>query len=879
MASTSIKESMMLNILEFVKQSNTNELGYSPYINYYKGLNVKTSFGQGTPARISWISIRGEKQQTSKGIYVSILYFKHNHKFVLAYGVSEENKPDIIWNLPAETKTIETEFINRGYGKPPRYKKSFLYKVYDDYDLDYAGIVSDIDFLIETYKDILEENHLPRETAFVAPDPKGNGKKREFYDESYVTVASSPDDNPTNKTWIVPSNNDIFRLLDFFKEKTEVDWSQNVYKYEVGDIVYIYHSTKLKRILHKVEVIKTDIPTEDSISDSDFFQPGYETKGAPYVRFRKLEALSEEDTRLSYDKLKKNGLTSQIQGPMTIDGKSQLLDYIKSVFENTNVKEEKVDYKIETAVKITDKKTPPRYWIYSPGDQACKWSICKNLEHMSLGWEEMGNLSEYATRNAMVDNLRVVYNQPKSSFKNASLALWQFVHDMKVGDIIFVKKGRSTIVGRGIVTGNYKFDESLDDFNNVRSVNWTHSGEWDAPWGLPMKTLTRIGESYEYLAEQLENLFSNKKKLKQIPFDVKKAKEFINETGLLYEDDFFKRFVYSLQTKPFVIMSGLAGSGKTQLALAFAKAMVEDEKKQLRVVSVGADWTNREPLLGYPNALKDGEYVRPESGALDLLIECNKETNKNKPYFLILDEMNLSYVERYFADFLSAMESHHNIPLWDAEMDNEEIVPESVALPKNLFIIGTINVDETTYMFSPKVLDRANVIEFKVSADEMANFLDKAPVVDVTFAEGKAANMADDFVKKAAEKVDASTDANDVLKKFFKELKKVNAEFGYRTAAEIGRFISLAKDDMGLEKAIDAAIVQKLLPKLHGSRKKMVDVLKALFALCVKDGQELNLENVVEVDATLYKYPISADKIARMYNTAITNGYTSFAEA
>lgn len=532
---------------------------------------------------------------------------------------------------------------------------------------------------------------------------------------------------------------------------------------------------------------------------------------------------------------------------------------------------------IETSVKIVDKsKKSVNYWIYAPGDQACKWSTCQRLGHMSLGWEEMGTLSLYKDRTSIVQNLRIVYNDDQASFKNASLAIWQFVHDIKIGDIIYVKKGRSKIVGRGVVTGNYKYDETLDDYNNIRSVNWTHVGEWDAPWGLPMKTLTRLDSEQ---ATQMETLFSEKEKIEQIPFDVNKAKDFINGTGLLYEDDFFKRYVYSLLTKPFVILSGLAGSGKTQLALAFAKAMVEDVKKQMRVVSVGADWTNREPLLGYPNALKENEYVRPESGVLDLLIEANKEANKDKPYFLILDEMNLSYVERYFADFLSAMESHHSIPLWDADVDNEELVPDCISLPKNLFIIGTINVDETTYMFSPKVLDRANVIEFKISEEEMNSFLDAAPSVNVDLVNGKCANMAEDFVKIAADKKEISKDANDVLKKFFSHLKGVNAEFGYRTASEIGRFMTLAKDDIGTEKAIDAAIVQKLLPKLHGSRKKMTEVLKALFELCKNDGVDTNIEKLDVFNSTDYKYPVSADKILRMYNIAIANGYTSFAEA
>ena len=388
-------------------------------------------------------------------------------------------------------------------------------------------------------------------------------------------------------------------------------------------------------------------------------------------------------------------------------------------------------------------------------------------------------------------------------------------------------------------------------------------------------------------SEEWASLISAKNK--SIPFSINSIIEYINETGLLYSPSLIKRFAFSLMAKRFLILSGLAGSGKTQLALAFAKALVEDKEKQMCVVSVGADWTNREPLLGYPNALKSGEYVKPENGVLDLLIEANKPHNASKPFFLILDEMNMSYVERYFADFLSAMESHEAIALWkECNNENESCeceVPERIGLPDNLFIIGTINVDETTYMFSPKVLDRANVIEFKISIDEMDKFLDGIGKIDCSFISSKAAEMGADFVRLAnCKEFENEQATTDTLKAFFTELKSVNAEFGYRSATEIFRFISQAhkNDDtaekMSKEEVLDVAILQKLLPKLHGSRKKLEPALKGLWKLCfeasIKDTMQISRENI---EKAIYKE--SADKILRMYESAYANGFTSFAEA
>ena len=263
---------------------------------------------------------------------------------------------------------------------------------------------------------------------------------------------------------------------------------------------------------------------------------------------------------------------------------------------------------------------------------------------------------------------------------------------------------------------------------------------------------------------------------------------------------------------------------------------------------------------------------------------------QNVPNGLLGEAVGELYVERYFADFLSAMESKEAIPLWNGcpepenEDDDWDDTPKKIKLPSNLFIIGTINVDETTYMFSPKVLDRANVIEFKISAEEMSSFLENMKDVHPDNIISKAANMSASFVDIAS-KNDLEKDAAAVvtLKKFFQELKNVNAEFGYRSATEIFRFICQAKnnDDTATKitdnEILDAAIVQKLLPKLHGSRKKLDPVLKQLWRLCF-DGAESELP-ITDENAKKAKFKESADKIWRMYESASANGFTSFAEA
>ncbi|WP_147392235.1 McrB family protein [Algoriphagus lacus] len=347
------------------------------------------------------------------------------------------------------------------------------------------------------------------------------------------------------------------------------------------------------------------------------------------------------------------------------------------------------------------------------------------------------------------------------------------------------------------------------------------------------------------------------------------------------------RTITSLISKSFLILTGLSGSGKTKLAQSFVK-WISVDSNQYKIIPVGADWTNREPLLGYPNALNQNEYVKPENSALDLLIEANK--NPNFPYFLILDEMNLSHVERYFADFLSAMESGEEIFLHSGA-GSISGVPPKIRIPKNLFIIGTVNIDETTHMFSPKVLDRANTIEFRITPDEMKSFLDQVGEIHMENLESKGAGMAKSFLEMALDKSIPSEGMDDVkeqLGKFFVELKKAGAEFGYRSATEILKLIDrLGKIDPDLEmkEKLDIAIIQKLLPKLHGSRRKLVTVLTTLANLCLNDyispeKEKASVEGkVFGVEANQIKYPISYEKLSRMYKAAVENGFTSFAEA
>lgn len=365
-------------------------------------------------------------------------------------------------------------------------------------------------------------------------------------------------------------------------------------------------------------------------------------------------------------------------------------------------------------------------------------------------------------------------------------------------------------------------------------------------------------------------------------FELPELIKSISKAGLNYNSRLITRFTSSLLTKPFVILTGLTGSGKTKIAQSFAEWLCQDESQYL-IVPVGADWTNREPLLGYPNGLDPEKYVLPDSGVLEFIIRATE--NEDLPYFLILDEMNLSHVERYFADFLSIMESGEEIHLHsdkESTAPNGTIIPNEIGWPENLFIIGTVNIDETTYMFSPKVLDRANVIEFRLKKEDLETYFNQNSVSSQSI-KGEGAAMAVSFLELSKDKTLSKDDeTQNELIRFFEQLSGVGAEFGYRSAKEILILTGKLKQidpNISTADCIDIAVMQKLLPKLHGSRSKLIKVLDELIKLCVSEDLDTSKLSDETYTPSVIKYSLSYEKLRRMRKNAVENGFASYAEA
>jgi hypothetical protein len=348
------------------------------------------------------------------------------------------------------------------------------------------------------------------------------------------------------------------------------------------------------------------------------------------------------------------------------------------------------------------------------------------------------------------------------------------------------------------------------------------------------------------------------------------------------------RLLASLLTRPFVILTGLSGSGKSQLALKLGQWFGKD---QYSVVAVRPDWTGPEAMLGYEDLLQPPP--RPWVVGEVLKISLRAAANPGRPYLLLLDEMNLAHVERYFADFLSGMESDEPvIPNLAEEPDCWRIADPKqpkLKVPRNLFVVGTVNVDETTYMFSPKVLDRANTIEFRVRSE------------DLSHAGGKPGDIEEADLAPLETLVTAALDSNwhaehrpigareyeAAVTKLHQTLTEVGWEFGYRTYYDMLRFAAFSSA-MGIGKwqqVLDLQLLQKVLPRLNGSKRRLEPALQRLGRFCqdlavddkVKDEPNKTfMPNEQDLQSPLLSQ--SYDKIRRMHRLLVANQFASFAE-
>ena len=379
--------------------------------------------------------------------------------------------------------------------------------------------------------------------------------------------------------------------------------------------------------------------------------------------------------------------------------------------------------------------------------------------------------------------------------------------------------------------------------------------------------------SEEVIESDLMEMLKMYRKITKID-QINKIALYINQKGFNYPKGIIENFYLSLKSKPFVLLAGISGTGKTKLVELFSEAIGYN----LEIIPVKPDWNDMSDLLGYKDIA--GKFI---AGKLFKVIK-EAINDPNNGYIVCLDEMNLARVEYYFSDILSLMETKNenfNSDYFDLGIE------EKIYLPNNLYFIGTVNMDETTHPFSKKVLDRANTIEFsEVMLDDLP-FNDSSDEIDYKSSLNNSFLMTNystliniekeyhDFIKEKV--VVDLVSINEIL-------RENNLHVGYRVRDEISFYMVQNKklNLLDYNIAFDYQIMQKILPRIQGSSKAIKDLLIKLyieFGGKIKDHEDYKITERIKKDLDEnegIKYIKSAEKIYYMIKSYEEDGFTAY---
>lgn len=355
------------------------------------------------------------------------------------------------------------------------------------------------------------------------------------------------------------------------------------------------------------------------------------------------------------------------------------------VSEQVNIERKEQEKTSETDALGDEEVQTRRYWAYTPGEQASMWEEFYNRGIMAIGWSALGNLMKYADKEEVQIAMLLEYGT-ETSQKNNTLAAWQFVHKLAPGDVVFVKQGRSRILGCGIVAGDYEFNESFGKYPNIRKVNWLRKGEWNADVAIAPKTLTEITfypEDVETLRQTLEIDIEATTVDGPVELPSYSKEDFLSQvfmTSTVYDS-----LVGVLQSKKNVILQGPPGVGKTFIAKRLAYSMMgKKDVDRVMMVQFHQSYSYEDFIEGY----------RPSSDGFELTKGafysfCKKaQDDSDNDYFFIIDEINRGNLSKIFGELFMLIESDKR-----GEKNRLQLLysRELFYVPANVYLIGMMN--------------------------------------------------------------------------------------------------------------------------------------------------------------------------------------------
>lgn len=368
---------------------------------------------------------------------------------------------------------------------------------------------------------------------------------------------------------------------------------------------------------------------------------------------------------------------------------------------------------------------------------------------------------------------------------------------------------------------------------------------------------------------------------------LQELKRYTIAEGLCYDFSDLVNFHISLKTNPLTILAGMAGMGKTQLALSYARAFGLNQEDRVLIVPISPSYTEPSDILGYLNNSK-GSYIPSETGVVEFLVQANK--NKDKMYMIIFDEMNLSQIEHWFAPFISLLELNErdrNLRLYSSksQCNNKDHYPSSVLIGNNILFVGTVNMDETTKEFSDRLLDRANIITPKKKS--FLQYKKEQQEVKTLAHNNEEYGFYDSYMEWVDD-CNGLEAFNEESLRFLDELHELIQSYdeqrgiSFRTVESIGKYLKNIPFDanyvplISMDDAFDIQIKQRVLTKIRGTREQFGDLIGQCEPMqhIPENSQLYELFNS-EIASNISSFKITKKEICRKARELSLYGYTN----